>query len=157
MKKVLLCVLMVTLFSASSWVSAKKTMDAINLPVGMLTVSAPRGVVPLRSSVDFPHSLHFGYTCKTCHHTWDGLTPVKSCATSGCHDQVVPPKDKEGKVASSTPEIRYFREAYHQNCITCHKRLEIKRRQLEKSGRVLKKPLPRTGPTGCIGCHPRNQ
>lgn len=157
MKKVLLCVLMVTLFSASSWVSAKKTMDVVNLPVGTLTVSAPRGVAPLRSSVTFPHSLHFGYACKMCHHTWNGLTPVKGCATSGCHDQVVRPKGKEGKVASSTPGIRYFREAYHQNCITCHKRLETERQQLEKSGRVLKKPLPRTGPTGCIGCHPRNQ
>ena len=157
MKKALLCVLMVTLFSGGSWVSAKKTMDAIHLPVGILTVSAPRGVTPLRSPVTFPHSLHFDYSCKTCHHTWDGLTPVKNCATSGCHDQVVLRKDKEGKVASSTPEIRYFRDAYHQNCITCHKRLDIKRRQLEKSGSVLKNPLPRTGPTGCIGCHPRNQ
>jgi len=157
MKKALLCVLTVTLFTGGSWVSAKKTMDAIHLPVGILTVSAPRGVVPLRSPVTFPHSLHFDYSCKTCHHTWDGLTPVKSCATSGCHDQAAIPKDKEKKAASPTPDLRYFREAYHQNCITCHKRLETKRRQLEKSGRVLKAPLPATGPTGCIGCHPRTE
>ena len=155
MKKALFWVVMATLLSGS-WVAAQKTMDAIQLPVGTLTVSAPRGVVPSRSPVDFPHSLHFAYACKTCHHTWDGFTPVKNCTTSGCHDQVALPKDRNGKEVSASPEIRYFREAYHQNCITCHKRLETKRRRLEAGGRILNKPLPKTGPTGCIGCHPRN-
>jgi len=131
MKKALLCVMMATFFSGS-WAVAKKTMDAVQLPVGTLTVSAPRGVVPSRSPVDFPHSLHFVYACKTCHHTWDGFTPVKSCTTSGCHDQVAPSKKANGKVVSSTQEIRYFREAYHQNCIICHKRLEVKRRRLRE-------------------------
>ncbi len=157
MRKALLCVLMTTLIGGASWVSAKKVMDTVYLPVGTLTLSPPRGVVPSRSAVEFPHSLHFAYACKTCHHTWDSFTKVKSCSASGCHDQVAIPKNKEGKMASWPPEIRYFREAYHQNCMACHKRLETARRQLEKSGSVLKKPLPRTGPTGCIGCHPRTE
>ena len=157
MKKALLCVLTVTLICGGSWVSAQKTMDTIYLPVGTLTVAAPRGEATQRSPVVFPHSLHFDYSCKTCHHTWDGFTAVKSCTTSGCHDQVATPENKKKQTASFAPDIRYFREAYHQNCITCHKRIEVKRRKLEKSGRVLQKSLPKTGPTGCIGCHPRTE
>lgn len=149
--------LMVAFVFGSSWVFAKDTMDAVYLPVGTLTLSAPRGMVPQRSPVAFPHSRHFDYTCKSCHHTWDGLSQVSSCAASGCHDQAAPDKGKKTKSASDPSDTRFFRAAYHQNCITCHKRLKLKRQNLEKSGAVRTQPLPKTGPTGCIECHPKNE
>ncbi len=158
MKKPSLPVLMVmvTLFLVSPWAFAKDTMDAVYLPVGTLTLSTPRGMVPQRSPVAFPHSRHFDYTCKSCHHTWDGLSQVSSCAASGCHDQVTANRGKKVKRAPDPANKPYFKAAYHQNCIACHKRLKLKRQKLEYSGTVLAKPLPRTGPTGCIECHHKN-
>ena len=147
--------LMVAFVFGSSWVFAKDTMDAVYLPVGTLTLSAPRGMVPQRSPVAFPHSRHFDYTCKSCHHTWDGLSQVSSCAASGCHDQAAPDKDEKAKGAA--PGTMDFRTAYHQNCIPCHKSLNLKRQKLEASGAVQTKPLPKTVPTGCIECHPKTE
>ena len=138
------------------WVSAEETMDALYLPVGTLTISAPRGLVPRRAPVAFPHSRHFDYNCKSCHHTWDGHNPVNNCTTSGCHDLVEPSRDDQGRVKSATEDMRYFKTAYHQNCITCHKALKSKRHALEKTRALITEPLPKTGPTGCVECHPRN-
>lgn len=147
---------MITLFIVSPWAFAKDTMDAVYLPVGTLTLAAPRGMASQRSSVDFPHSRHFGYTCNSCHHKWDGLSQVSSCTASGCHEQVAPGKGEKAKRVPDPEDKPHFKAAYHQNCIACHKRIKIERHKLEKSGTVLTKPLPRTGPTGCIECHPRN-
>ncbi|MEJ2097535.1 MAG: cytochrome c3 family protein, partial [Deltaproteobacteria bacterium] len=60
--------------------------DTLCIPMGTLLIEPPDGVEAKRSPVDFPHSIHFDYTCKTCHHTWDGENPILSCTTSGCHD-----------------------------------------------------------------------
>lgn len=128
-------------------VYAGETMDAIYLPVGTLTVSAPRGVIPQRAPVTFPHSQHFDYTCKDCHHTWNGKEPVKGCAASGCHDQL----------SSKTPggEKLYFKTAYHRSCLGCHTARKQKRVEMEQRSLILSSPLPKTGPTGCNACHPR--
>ena len=147
---------MIILFIVSPWAFAKDTMDAVYLPVGTLTLAVPRGVVPRRSAVAFPHSRHFDYTCKSCHHKWDGLSQVSGCTASGCHEQFAPNKGKKAKRASDPADKPHFRSAYHRKCIACHKRIKIERYKLEKSGIVLTKPLPRTGPIGCIECHPRN-
>lgn len=134
---------------------ADETMDAVHLPVGTLTISAPRGVAPRRAPVAFPHSRHFDYACKTCHHHWDSHSQVSSCTASGCHDLISLKKGKSD--APSNPDERmYFKTAYHKRCIQCHKSLKIKREALEKSRIALTQPLPRTGPTGCIGCHPKH-
>ena len=132
---------------------AEDTMDALTLPVGTLTISAPRGVAAVRSPVAFPHSRHFDYTCKTCHHHWDGFSRVKSCTASGCHDRTVSKRDKSA--ASRTRDKRYYKTAYHMSCIACHKKLSREREALEKRSAVLEQPLPNTGPTGCVGCHPK--
>ena len=135
-----------------SWASDTETMDAIFVPVGTLTLAAPRGMVPRRAPVAFPHSIHFGDTCNTCHHTWDGKSPVSNCTASGCHDRTAPVKEAK----SDIEPIRFFKEAYHQNCLGCHRRLLQKRQGLVTSGAVMTQPLPKTGPTGCVQCHPRN-
>ncbi len=140
--------MMLIMFYGLTGTLAGAGLDAVYLPVGTLTIAAPRGVVAKRAPVAFPHSNHFGYTCKTCHHGWDGFAPVKGCAASGCHDML--------KVTASKPDVRYFKTAYHQKCIACHKHLTRERQNMEFSKKVLSQPLPQTGPSSCVGCHPRN-
>ncbi|MGD9078960.1 MAG: cytochrome c3 family protein [Desulfobacterales bacterium] len=131
------------------------TMDAIFVPVGRLALAPPVGVTPKRSAVAFPHSQHFGYTCMTCHHKWDGNSQVQSCTASNCHDQLsLPVKSK--KAMDDIPEpIRYYKYAFHQQCIGCHREIRIHNKRLERSGRTIKEPLQWPGPTSCVGCHPR--
>lgn len=155
-KTLSLWALIVALLFGNPFAFAKKTLDAIYLPVGWLTISAPRGVEHKRSPVPFPHSLHFDSGCKACHHTWDGHTPVKSCKASGCHDLIEPQKEEKAKKTSDADNIRYYKAAYHQSCRACHMDLAHERKKMEKSGAVLNEPLPKTGPTGCIGCHPKH-
>ena len=131
------------------------TMDAIFVPVGRLALAPPVGVTPKRSAVSFPHSRHFGYTCKTCHHKWDGNSQVQSCTTSKCHDQLsLPVKSK--KAMDYRPEtIRYYKYAFHQQCISCHREIKTRNEKLERSRKRIKETLQWPGPTGCVDCHPR--
>ena len=131
------------------------TMDAIYVPVGRLALGPPVGVESKRSAVAFPHSRHFGYTCKTCHHKWDGNSQVQSCTASKCHDQLTAPDRKERMLDYSSDSIRYFKYAFHKQCIGCHKEIKTNNVRLARSGRTLREPLPATGPTGCVNCHPR--
>ena len=131
------------------------TMDAIFVPVGRLALAPPVGVTPKRSAVAFPHSRHFDYNCKTCHHKWDGNSQVQSCTASKCHDQLsLPVKSK--KAMDNIPEpIRYYKYAFHQQCIRCHREIKIHNEKLERSKKKIKEPLQWPGPTSCVGCHPR--
>ena len=129
----------------------KATMDAIWVPVGRIVVAPPVGVSPRRSAVAFPHSRHFNYRCKTCHHKWDGYTQIKSCSASNCHNGLsAPEKDSEA------PFDRYYKTVFHQSCKGCHKEIKIQNQKLEASKTVLRDTLPRTGPTGCVQCHPKS-
>ena len=135
--------------------NAEVTMDAIFVPVGRLALAPPVGVTPKRSAVAFPHSRHFGYTCMTCHHKWDGNSQVKSCTASNCHDQLSLPL-KSKKAMDDPPEsIRYYKYAFHQQCISCHREIKTHNEKFERSRRKLKEPLQWPGPTGCVDCHPR--
>ncbi len=131
------------------------TMDAIFVPVGRLALAPPVGVTPKRSAVAFPHSQHFDYTCKTCHHKWDGNSEVQSCTASKCHDQLsLPAKSKKAR-ADRLEEIRYFKYAFHRQCIGCHREIRIHNEKLERSRKKITEPLQWPGPTSCVGCHPR--
>lgn len=131
------------------------TMDAIFVPVGRLALAPPVGVTAKRSAVAFPHSRHFDHNCKTCHHKWDGNSQVQSCTTSKCHDQLsLPVKSK--KAMDYIPEqIRYYKYAFHQQCIRCHREIRIHNEKLERSRKKIKEPLQWPGPTSCVGCHPK--
>jgi hypothetical protein len=131
------------------------TMDAIFVPVGRLALAPPVGVTPKRSAVAFPHSQHFGYTCKTCHHKWDGNSQVQSCTASKCHDQLSLPVKSKKTRANSLEAIRYYKYAFHQQCIGCHSEIKIHNDKLERSRKKIKEPLQWPGPTSCVGCHPR--
>jgi hypothetical protein len=130
------------------------TMDAIFVPVGRLVIAPPVGVTPKRSAVAFPHSQHFGYTCKTCHHKWDGHTPVQGCTASKCHD-LTSFSVKSSKAMVDRPEaIRYYKYAYHQQCIGCHREIQTRNEKLARSLKRIDTPMQSTGPTGCSDCHP---
>ena len=131
------------------------TMDAIFVPVGRLALAPPVGVTPKRSAVAFPHSQHFDYNCKTCHHKWDGNSQVQSCTASKCHDQLSLPEKSKKAMDNIPEEIRYYKYAFHQQCISCHREIKIHNEKLERSRKKIKEPLQWPGPTSCVGCHPR--
>jgi len=123
------------------------------IPMGTITLQAPESVEASRPPVPFPHSMHFTYNCQTCHHQWELDEPIVSCTTSGCHDRTAAPvRSKQGTV-DEEEAAAYYKNAFHKNCIGCHKELKIARKNLEMSGRTLKQKLPPSGPTTCRGCH----
>ena len=142
----ILCMLTIGLFIST--VSADQGEgDFLCIPLGNITLSAPQGVEAKRSPVDFPHAVHFNYSCMECHHEWKGDLENLSCKTSGCHDSIEPDKGR--------PE-RYYKTAYHNQCIVCHKEIVESNKKLEMSRKAIQGTLPKTGPTGCVECHPKN-
>ena len=133
------------------------TMDAIYVPVGRLALAPPVGFISKRSAVAFPHSRHFEYTCRICHHNWDGQSGVQSCTASECHDQLSAPPMKKGAryLDYIDDSIGYFKFAFHRQCIGCHKEIKARNAKLARSVFMLNTPPQKTGPTGCIDCHPR--
>jgi len=57
---------------------------------------------------------------------------------------------------SQDQAIKYYKTAFHQMCIGCHKDMKKKNEELEFSYRKMEKELPKTGPTSCIQCHPKD-
>jgi len=159
LKSILTVVALFTIFIAGGLAAfddgTEVTMDAIFVPVGRLALAPPVGVTPKRSAVSFPHSLHFGYSCKTCHHKWDGNSQVQSCTASKCHDQLSLPVKSEKAMENRPEEIRYYKYAFHQQCISCHREIKIRNEKLERSRKKITESLQRPGPTSCVGCHPR--
>jgi hypothetical protein len=95
------------------------------------------GTAKKKKTTPFTHKAHWDEyvpDCTTCHHKVKALgnvdPPKMTCSDSGCHtatecnDQTVPKKN------AKCPN---FEDAYHMNCITCHK----------QDG----------GPTKCAECH----
>ena len=140
-------VVLLSLMLASVVCFSSSFADELCIPMGTIELSAPEGVEAKRSAVDFPHSDHFKINCNQCHHTWEYGIEIKSCMTSGCHDQNQAPKKGE--------KIGYYKEAYHKACIGCHKSIQEKNKQLELSKRSVKGPLDKAGPTSCVACHPK--
>jgi len=125
------------------------------VPMGVITLEPPEGVEAKRSAVDFQHGRHFVLACNECHHTWKGDAPVVGCMTSGCHDLKTLPRKEDSKSIDKTKAHRYYKNAYHGQCIGCHKTMQ---QEIEKMSATLAEidgKLPVTGPTGCIDCHPK--
>lgn len=129
--------------------------ETLCIPLGERTLGPPDGVEQKRASVEFPHSIHFGYECRECHHTWDGGAEIDSCSATGCHDQLATPKNPETGKKDPDMAIRYYKKAYHERCIGCHKEISEKNKKMELSEEILDEALPSTGPTGCVNCHPK--
>ena len=148
---ILLCTVLIAAYGIGR-VVAGDAEETLCIPLGTILIEPPDDVDAKRSAVEFPHSTHFGYTCNTCHHTWDGETPIFSCTASGCHD-LTGSRSAEGTL---DPElaVRNFKTAFHGSCITCHKNIKLKNRQIEKSY-SLSTPMQNSGPTSCNSCHPK--
>jgi hypothetical protein len=84
------------------------------------------------------------------------LQGVEAKRTPG-HDVAEAPKKSEAGTIDKDLAARYYKTAYHNLCIGCHREMQIQNKALEMSGRVLKENLPATGPTGCIQCHVKEE
>lgn len=132
----------------------KGSDGALSVPMGSFTIDPPASIEQQRASVDFPHSRHFVYNCRRCHHKWDGAGAIKTCRTSGCHDQIEKPqKPLKGGVYTDAA-MAYYKYAYHNQCRGCHNELRIQKAEMA-SGFTEAKNLPEVGPTGCVECHPK--
>jgi hypothetical protein len=129
----------------------KSSTGTFPIPLSDITFEAPEGSEPTKSSVNFPHAVHFSFSCQSCHHTWDGSSPVKNCTTSGCHDQL---EASEKTRNINAPENKqYFMAAFHKGCIKYHRNLQKKGKRLERTSAMGSNPVPKSGPIGCNECH----
>jgi len=148
-------VLIIMTFGFTLMVSGQDAVNEITVPMGSFLLEPPEGVTARRPSVDFPHSRHFNFSCITCHHKWDFEGPIVGCTTSGCHDAVEPIKKSEKISGDKLMATRYYKDAYHQSCLGCHKTirqqnlLAEKKLRLTDSGTKIKK----AGPLSCKNCH----
>jgi hypothetical protein len=137
------------------WVSLLTANDEMCVPMGDITLQSLAKEAK-RSEVAFPHAAHFSYSCRECHHKWTGKEAIQSCTTSGCHDLDKVPMDENGKPAKDEVlKARYYKNAFHDACIGCHKEIKAKNKAMESSAAALGEKLPPTGPTGCNQCHPK--
>ncbi|MBW2370026.1 MAG: cytochrome c3 family protein [Deltaproteobacteria bacterium] len=151
---VCVCAMIMAIFGVVLNVSGQTDED-LCIPMGTIILEPPEGIEQKRSSVDFPHSVHFDYACRKCHHTWSGRQQVQNCTTSGCHDLLKTLKTSQTDKIDQALVIRYYKKAYHEMCIGCHKDIKKKNKELEFSKKNLDEPLAMTGPTGCVKCHPK--
>jgi len=137
--------------------TAKKDLKEMCVPLGILTLKPDASVEKKKTDVEFDHSKHFIYDCKACHHKWEGNKQITNCTTSDCHDLFKSPPKPTKYLAYTEAGIKYYKYAFHQKCVGCHKEIKEKRKKMEMSYQVLQAKLPRTGPTGCKECHPKEE
>jgi hypothetical protein len=157
----LLCLMMVFVFGISIKVAGQEneasepTLEDMNVPMGIIVLEPDESIENKRTPVEFYHSKHFTFECKECHHKWEGKAKIPTCTTTDCHDSLKSPKRPTKYLSYTDEAILYYKYAYHQMCVGCHKEIKIKRKAMEASYTLLKDKLPKTGPTGCIECHPK--
>ena len=148
-------VLLVGLIACAAWGVAVAGDEEMCVPMGIITLQPPTTVEAKRAAVEFNHNRHFLLACNTCHHTWDGAEPITGCMTAGCHDLDALPKMAETGAVDKAQAYRYYKNAFHGQCIECHKTMQLEIRKEASTMATIDGKLPTTGPTGCIGCHPK--
>jgi hypothetical protein len=148
-------VLLIGIVACASSVIAAEGTEEMCVPMGTITLAPPASVEAKRSPVAFPHSTHFSLSCYDCHHTWKGVEPITGCRATGCHDLDTLPRKENSKTIDKDKAFRYYKNAYHGKCIGCHKEMKQKIEQMANTLAGVEGKLPTTGPTGCIGCHPK--
>jgi len=133
----------------------EKALEDMNVPMGIIVLEPDESIEPKRTSVEFDHARHFVFDCKKCHHKWEGKSLIPTCISASCHDVLKSPKRPTKYLVYTDEGILYYKYAYHQMCVGCHKEIKVERKKMELSYMVLKDKLPKTGPTGCVECHPR--
>jgi Class III cytochrome C family len=150
-KQIIMICLAISIFLAAGLVIASDDEgETLCIPLGVITLAPPDSVEAKRSEVEFPHSDHFGISCQQCHHQWDGESEIESCTTSGCHDLEEAPSKEDGDEA-----ILYYKKAFHEACIGCHKEMSAENAKLAKMYQPSDAKAVATGPTGCVKCHPK--
>ena len=124
--------LIIFIFGFSWMVSGKEAVDDISVPMGSFLLEPPESVTAKRPPVDFPHSRHFDYSCKTCHHTWDYESEIQTCTTAACHNATEPAKKPEKLSGAPKTDDRYFKNAFHTSCMDCHKKIKKENAAEEK-------------------------
>jgi hypothetical protein len=153
MRKISVMAILISLILISISVSAVASEEQMIVPMGDIVLE-PLAMKAKRPAVTFPHAVHFDYACQACHHKWSGEEPIVGCSTADCHDLVELPKNDAGQpVQEKSIAIRYYKNAYHEMCIGCHKEIKIKNRKMETSGMPVGEKLTSPGPTGCTECH----
>nr|WP_320013848.1 cytochrome c3 family protein [uncultured Desulfobacter sp.] len=122
--------------------------ESLSIPMGIITIEAPEEVEAKKGAVGFPHGLHFQFACKDCHHDWDGESEVEAC--DSCHNETEPSGTRSIKDEANQ---MYFLAAYHNNCLTCHRDMNKKRKAAMAQGDIDKADLPKATPVNCNGCH----
>jgi hypothetical protein len=154
-KSVLLTAVVVFIVCGLAWGLAMAEEEEMCVPMGDITLEsiAPEAQ---RESVIFPHATHFTFDCRECHHKWDYKTAILNCTTSGCHDLVEAPRNEDGRLVNDPAlTILYFKSAYHEKCLGCHKEIKQQNKRQEATKTALGEQLQPAGPTGCIECHPK--
>ena len=130
----------------------KKDGDSLSVPMGTIELNPPEAVEATKSVVEFPHSRHFTNNCLECHHKWDMGPELQGCKTSGCHELTKAPQKSE-----KIDMVMYYKKAFHEKCMGCHKEIKSQNLAMEKKLRWGSKNLKllKTGPTGCKECHPK--
>ena len=148
-------ILIVGIIACASLGIAVAADEEMCLPLGIITLEPPETVEAKRAAVPFQHGRHLVLACNNCHHTWEGTEPIVGCMTSGCHDLDTLPRIKDTKAIDKDQAYRYYKNAYHSQCIGCHKTMKLEIEQMANSMAAIDGKLPVTGPVGCIGCHPK--
>ena len=128
----ILCMVIASLGMGESATADQDEAEKLCIPMGTILLEAPASVTAKKAAVHFPHAKHFDYSCQTCHHKWEKESEIVGCQTSGCHDLAKAPA--KGEEADA---IRYYKTAFHDSCIGCHKTIKMKRNKMAASGSVL--------------------
>jgi hypothetical protein len=148
---------LVVILGTTLKVSGQAAEDAMCVPMGQILIEPPEGVEAKKSPVPFPHARHFITGCRECHHKWTGEEKIQNCSTSECHDLIEPPQKPKKYLSYSDVAIKYYKYAYHQMCIGCHKEIKMANKAIEMSYKVVKDTLPAAGPSSCKECHPEEE
>lgn len=148
-------VLLIGIIACASLGIAVAEEGEMCVPMGIINLDPPETVEAKRATVEFAHSRHFVLACNKCHHTWEGAAPITGCRTAGCHDLDTLPRKEDSKAIDKDQAFRYYKNAYHGQCIGCHKSMKLEIEQKTKTLASVEGKLPTTGPTGCIECHPK--
>ncbi len=152
------CLVLAIILGNAMVVTGSGDAEEMCIPMGTIVLEPLPSVEAKRTPVDFHHPTHFDFSCQTCHHKWTELDkPIVGCTTIDCHDVAEAPKPSKTGAVDKELAKRYYKTAFHTLCIGCHKEMKAQNKALEMSGRVLKENLPKAGPTGCVGCHPKEE
>jgi hypothetical protein len=133
----------------------KEALEDMCVPMGVIVLKPVPLVKQKRSSVEFNHAKHFTYDCRKCHHKWEGNVNISNCTTSNCHDLLKAPEKPTRYLTYTEDGIKYYKYAYHQKCVGCHKELKTGQKKMEMLYKAPEKEKIIV-PTSCNECHPKN-